>query len=152
MTPIWENTGQSRTNPLWSPQILFHNTHTQPLFLPTVGMCTSDFAALCWVMPRPLPKIAALLLITPPCPLAIGWSFGRPAKRHGDETASQLCLRSNAILIFFAGWKARGHCDITATGLRAERVCVTQCVWDLRVWGTCSEWLGAVVTLDQDYF
>lgn len=90
-------------------------------------MSTSGFAALCWVMPRPVPKIAALLLITAACPLAIGWSLSQPARRHSDETTSRLCLRSNAIRIFYARWNARGHGDITVTRPIVEGACDSMC-------------------------
>lgn len=156
-----------RTNLPWSPQILFGNTHRQTHTLSspsTTGMCTSDFAALCWVMPRPVPKIAALLLIMPACPLAIGWSFGQPGLRHNDETTSRLCLRSNAILTFLQDENARGHCDVTVTMLSVEGVCVTVwlsvrvcicvcvCVSEFIVWRTGSEWLGADVTFTPGIF
>lgn len=116
-------------------------------------MCVSDFAALCWVMPRPVPKIAALLLITPACPLAIGWSFDQAGRRHDDETTSRLCLRSNAILIFLRDGKLE---DMVTSWWQdwawRECVCDSVCVREFRVWKTGSEWLGADVTFRLESF
>lgn len=103
--PVWQHAGQILSGHLKFYFITHIHTHPHTPLPSIVGMCTSDFAALCWVMPRPVPKIAALLLIPYACPLAIGWYFGQPGRRHNGETTFRLCLRSNAILIFLRDGK-----------------------------------------------
>lgn len=149
-----------RTNPPWSPQILFGYTHRHTHTVSSPHHWNVYVWLCCTLLSNAtVPKIAALLLIMPACPLSIGWSFGQPALRHDDETTSRLCLRSNAILTFLQDENARGHCDITVTMLSVEGVSVTvwlsvcererervYCVrnWQWMTWSRCDFYTGSI--------